>query len=247
MPLPDIIAPVEEEFFDSDAGAGDNPVPATPSGDVSFAEKRRGLPPGRATKPPNPADPTWSAYFARIRAQRTVDEETDVADEGPAVVEVLEAGHDVDPLSLAGKPGSLARRLVKAGWDVKSRESLAHYPAVLFLADSKEGAKAEHKKGDVRFIAHQLATTILFAVKRGSDESVGQMLAFQATWERKHKDGAPKPEGISFIAAETYDPILGREWRPTATRPRPPREWEAAEGIEGPIGFLQWLDIVCPK
>ena len=146
-----------------------------------------------------------------------------------------------DPGKAPGAAGTLAKRLIHNGWTVQAWTSLCAVDAVLFVADSEEDAKKPHLAGDVRYEAHELETVVIVGVKRAS----GHMLALDATWERKLREG--KSPTSSFQAATTYDPYLGRQWRTTVTTPRKPHHWEIQEGIPGTPGLEQWLDIIAPK
>lgn len=186
------------------------------------------------------------AYRAAKRAARESKESAGESgeDEGVAQarVTIIRARALVpDPSKAPGAAGTLAKRLIAHGWTVQAWTSLCAVDAVRFVSDSEEGAKNPHLAGDVRYEAHELETVVIVGVKRAS----GHMLALDATWERKLREG--KSPTSSFQAATTYDPYLGRQWRTTVTTPRKPHAWEIQEGIPGTPGLDQWLDIVAPK
>jgi len=232
--------------------------------EVEESDVERNAADGR-TKPRYPMDPVeLQETYDRVRAYKAAkraevaakrssntddDEDDDAAESASAnarVLEIIEFAHELDnPAKDApGATGTLARRLIGHGWEVEISRSLCRMSAVLFVTDSKEGAKKPHLAGDVRFDEHNLETFVIQAVKRAG----GQMLALQASWELKHYVVVDKKSSSKFTGAHTYDPILGREWRTTQKGPREPREWEQQEGIEnGPLGLSEWLDIVAPK
>lgn len=201
------------------------------------------------TKPLYPMDPDElqrvydraRAYRAEKRAQKEAKERDKAAD-APTTIEVIEFAHDLDdPATAPGAAGTLAKRLLGHGWDVEVQRSVVRVPATLFAADSDEGDESPHLAGDIRYEEHELETIVIQAAKRAG----GQMLALQATWERKHREG--KKPTSDFKGAHTYDPILGRDWRTTQKTERPPRDWEVAEGLSPPLGLEQWLDMIAPK
>lgn len=171
----------------------------------------------------------WAAYFADYYAAQRPEVKDEAA---PDEIEVLEAAHDISPQDAPGAPKTLAKRLADQGWSVRVRASAVWAPATLY-ATSSEG----YNKGDIRHAAHRLETYQVI----GKKVAAGQMLAVVATWERK------EGRALTFSSAMTHDPYLGREYRPSVTKPRPQREWEKAEGVNAPLGLNQWLDIVCPK
>ena len=192
------------------------------------------------TKPLYPMSPAeaqeWAAKMKALgderRAKARAALERDASEpDGP---EVIEGGHAIDPLSAPGAPGTLAKRLAAAGWQVSARASRVRVPDVLYVETTDD-----YNAGDVRYPAHELETFVVLGIRRAQTGVPG--LVVEATWERK--------EGKSFVfqAARTFDPILGFAFRSTSTKPRQARKWEAEEGISGPIGLNQWLDIVCPK
>ena len=183
------------------------------------------------TKPLYPTDGpgdgrTWNEYF---RAAKAVGQSTEEDEEPEPEVEVLEAGHDVDPaaLSARSKPAQVAKRLIARGWEVRARQSRVRVPAVLYKSDGDD-----HQKGDVRYPEFDLETTCLLGVKRAA----GKMLAVEATWTSK--------EG--FVMAKTYDPFLGLEYRVGYTKGRKPNSIEVEEGMTAPIGLEQWLRMMAP-
>lgn len=179
----------------------------------------------------------WAAYFRtrgeqRRAAERAKADAEVVAAEAPVV---LEPASEVDPFVTESRTiNAYAKRLHDAGWDVSVRHSAAQWPATLLANDSKDG---ERKAGDVKDPPHRLDILTLVAVKRAEGTAMG----LEATYERK------EGRSYTFAGARTQDPILGREWRSTVTKPREQREWEAAEGIEPPMGLEEWLWIVCPN
>ena len=152
---------------------------------------------------------------------------------------ILRTGRTLTDRALAhlkGAPSAVIKRLIGCGWEVRVGWAKCFIPAVRYAAASKEGAATEYSKGDVRYASHELETFIVSARKVAP---VGRM-ALEATWTRKN--GA----SFTFEGARTNDPILGEEWRPKASSPRPAYEWEIEEGIEPPVGFNTWLKMVAP-
>ncbi|WP_156496010.1 hypothetical protein [Microbacterium sp. T32] len=203
---------------------------------------------GGRSKPRYPMDPDElervydrvRAYRAEKKAQKEAKERDKAAD-ATTTIEVVEFAHELeDPAAASGAVGTLARRLLGHHWEVEISRSVVHIPAVLYAADSDEGDEDPHLAGDIRYEEHDLETIVIQAAKRAG----GQMLALQGTWERKHREG--KKPTSDFKGARTYDPILGQEWRTTQKTPRKPRDWEASEGVSGPLGLTQWLDLVAP-
>lgn len=175
----------------------------------------------------------WRQFFDDLRAQHRepeVDEDDEVAVE-PIVLDPFRL---VDYSSGKGTPGSLARRLAKQGWDARVGESVALMPEVRYVNDSPEGTPAAkmHLKGDVRYEAHELTTTVLFAVKRAE----GGFMAVEGTWYSKG----------GFAVARTYDPWLGDEIRVGYLKPRKPNQIELEEGVAPPLGLKAWVDLVAP-
>lgn len=183
------------------------------------------------------------AYRADKRAQKEAKESAkEREDAANAKSTVLTPRSELEhPETAPGAAGTLAKRLQLHGWTVRVWTSLCAVEAVLFVADSEEGAKDPHLAGDIRYEAHDLESVVVVGVKRAS----GHMLALDATWERKLRDG--KSPTSSFQGATTYDPYLGRQWRTTVTKPRDPYAWEIQERIPGTPGLGQWLDMVAPK
>lgn len=176
---------------------------------------------------------TAREYFERLKVER--DSRAESALESDPIV-IIEPGRELTEFerrALKGTIAALDKRLTAQQWTVRIFRAVARMPAVLFQSDSDEGAKSQHQRGDVRYPAHDLETWILFARAAAT--------ALHATWERK--DGGT----FKFTGAETFDPILGREWRPRASSSRPPLEWEKEQGIHPPLGLNQWLDLVAPK
>lgn len=185
----------------------------------------------------SPAGEEWRDYFKRLKAEVARGRAEDDAEPAPEV-EILAWATDLeDPCTAPGAVGTLAKRLTAQGWYVRVRTSRAAVPAVLFVADSEEGAENPHQKGDVRYAAYEVEPFVMIAWKRVD----GHMLALDATWERK--DGA----SLKFVAATTHDPFLGREWRTGSRKPRKPRAWEIEEDVPPPAGFEEWLALVAPK
>jgi hypothetical protein len=172
---------------------------------------------------------SWSEFFKRVKAPAEPVEAEPVE---PEKIAILEPAHEVPLAALSARstPAQVAKRLIGQGWEVRVSQSRVAVPAVLYVADGDD-----YSAGDVRYEAHELATTVLVGVKRGDDGRVG--LALDATWTSK--DG--------FAGAKTYDPILGREWRSGYRAPRKPNEIELEDGIQPPASLEQWLNMVAPK
>lgn len=182
------------------------------------------------------SDPFWDKYD-RMLAERAAEA---AAEESEEPIEILTPGYEMDAAerqAVKGTAGSLNKRLTGQGWAVRMFRAVARIPAVLFVSDSEEGDVSPHRKGDVRYAAHDLETLILFAQKSAG----GSSMAVHATWERK--DGG----SYKFAGSTTFDPVLGREWRPRASTPRPQLDWEKEEGVHPPMGLNQWLQLVAPK
>lgn len=192
---------------------------------------------------------SWEDYFRAYNDQQAADKRAKAgvpdedAEPAPESVVLAPGALATDLAALPGKPGTLARRLVAAGWEVRVGVSSTWQPPTLYATGSEEDAEEQYNAGDVRFEEHLLDFFEVMAVKRGG----GDLMAFHGTWVRKSPTAPRKPGGMSFKGAKTYDPILGYEWRPTATKPRKLYFAELGVYDEGPLGFDQWLDIVCPK
>lgn len=213
---------------------------SAPAFDIEIEESDTVLAVTERTKPIFPTygpgdGRSWAQYYVDMGFSRKATEEDVSEAEEPEVAAVITkpGAWLQDPSKANGSAGVIARRLLAQGWDVRVQTSEASVPAVLYMSDSKEDSKKEYRKGDVRFEGHDQAVTSLIAVKKSGEH----VLACEATWFSKG----------GFQGATTHDPILGREWRSTVTTPRKPRDWEAAEGLRGALGFGQWLDIVAPK
>jgi hypothetical protein len=171
---------------------------------------------------------TWSEFFRQAKSQKSQEVEEDEP------MSVLEAGRVLDSpltsLSSRSAAGILCKRLLGAGWQVEVSQSRAAVPTTTYKHDSDDG---EHFRGDVKTEGYELTWTCVRAVKRAG----GQFLALDASWTDR----------TGFQGATTHDPVLGREWRGTVTKPRKQRAWEKSEGLAAPMGFNQWLDIICPK
>lgn len=209
--------------------------------EVVVADKR--------TKPLYPDDPERTrqtyeivrAYKAERRALASKDDiADDAAAKAAATYDVIEPPSFLDDAAKApGAAGTLARRLIAQGWTVEAVRKLEQVHPVLYVNDSKEGAAEQYRAGDTRFPGYRLEWVWMRAARRNAEGRIA--LAFLATW------GVRENAGQKFRGAETFDPILGREWRKTSLKPRPPRDWEVEEGVDPPIGFDQWLALVAPK
>lgn len=179
----------------------------------------------------------WVAYFRRYDAERAAanapEAETDAT---PVILRTGRVLSEQALQHLKGAPAALVKRLRARGWEVRVGWARCFIPAVLYASNSKEGGASEYNKGDVRYPAHRLETFIVSGRKLADENS----MAVEATWTRK--------EGLTFAfqGARTRDPILGAEWRPRASSPRPQLDWEKEEGVSPPMGLNQWLAIVAP-
>lgn len=104
-------------------------------------------------------------------------------------------------------------------------------PPTLYLKDG-----AGYLKGDVRYPEYIGTIFSVFGVLKAGRS----VLAVDACWIQRGD------KSLSFQSAKTYDPILKFEHRMGYLKSRPQNEWEAAGGVDPPLGLKQWLDIVCP-
>jgi hypothetical protein len=179
----------------------------------------------------------WHQYFVDLKASAQPAEEEE---EPEATVAITTPAYDLSvnesaALNARSAPAQLVKRLRTAGWEVTVRRSVADVAAVLYLNDSDEDAAEEHRKGDVRYAAHELETLAVIGIKR--NPAGNPALVVDAAWTSKG----------GFSGATTFDPVLGQVWRSTVAKPRKPREWEKAAGAQPPWGLTQWMDAVCPK
>ncbi|MFT4258027.1 hypothetical protein [Microbacterium sp.] len=171
----------------------------------------------------------WAAYHKALN-----DEHAEPVREPDEPIRVIQPGRELDgteKAALKGTLGSLFKRLNGRGWTVRVGYSRAWNPAVRYENDGDD-----YSKGDVRYAAFEADCWEVFAHKSAAGATVG----LHATWAQK--DGKP----LSFLGARTLDPYLGEEWRPTASKPRKQRDWEAEEGVPAPMSFTEWLKLVAP-
>lgn len=174
---------------------------------------------------------SWHDYFTQMRDARKIPE---AEESEPARPVILDPWHRLeDPasaLSARSAAGQLYKRLSGAGWDVIAAQGRVRMPATLYVNASEDG---EHQAGDVLYPEHELTSTRVLGCKRVNGR-IG--LAVEANWTSK-----------GFVCAKTFDPVLGRQWITTVTKPRKQREWEKEEGAAPTWGLNQWLSVVCPK
>lgn len=132
-----------------------------------------------------------AAMYAALKAQyadKKQDEDDD--EEAPAKFDVIEPGVEVVLPKMAKSMKGVFEMAEYLGWSPRIRTSLIHVHPVLFKADSKEDAKNQHIKGDVRYKAKDQQWYCMGAAHPG------QKLGFQAFWC-----------GTSFVDAVVYDPV----------------------------------------
>lgn len=168
----------------------------------------------------------WAQYDA-IRAERRAAQAATELEQEPIIV--LEPGRELDAAEIAqlkGALGSVIRRVLARDWRVRVGVSVAQMPAVLYETDG-EG----HNAGEVRY---QPYVSTIYEVLAGLNWK-GRVVGFHATWARKN-DGS-----VSFQGARTTDLLYGEVWRPTASKPRKPRDWEVKEAVDPPMAFNAWV------
>lgn len=171
---------------------------------------------------------SWREYFDDLRIE-ALPEETDSEEE---LVEVADVVYEADvPLSsLRARSAGLilANRLATHGWTVTASMGRSRLPEVRYKKNAIDGS---HKAGDVYRSSREETITTIVGI------SPDRAYALEATW---HSDG--------FSGARCFDRAEGKlTWHPTVTKPRPPRDWERAEGVAPTMGFNQWVDMACPR
>lgn len=151
-------------------------------------------------------------------------------------VEVLRWMQDCEPP--VGTIRNLYNRMVARGWSVRVGHAIARIPPVRYLSDSDPADPNPHVRGDVRYAGYRLDTFTLLG--RGNRPDGRLAIGVRASWERREGKSAV------FVDAETFDPILGREYRPGFRAPRKPNQIELEEGVSPPLSLMDWLAIVCP-
>lgn len=185
----------------------------------------------------------WRAYFRerRLAAEEARRAEPAIKKEVPVL---LLPAENQEPSAVPGAPGALLKRLLSRGYEARVSRALTRVPAARRIK-----ATEEHAAGAILHPPHCMETFCLIASWRG--EEVEQRVGIDATWERKHPDTAPplkhKPGSMSFRIATTYDPYLGYEIRTTASKPRKQNAVEAELGADPPMGFTEWINLICPS
>ena len=187
---------------------------------------------------------SWHDYFTEYsekwvllnNPEKDEDEDGEEVSAEPVVVEMA---HEVLSSDLAASPKAIAKRLEEQDWIVEPQVARLVAPEVKYKSHSKPDAKKPHRKGDVRIASKEIIVVYLIAYKFDAEGSIGMVI--DVIWEKRGTGS------YSMRGAQTYDPILGEEWRTGTIKPRPQRDWEIVEGIVPPMGFNQWLDVVAPK
>lgn len=196
------------------------------------------------------------AYFEAIRpwvlARRggrgyriVVDEdgiETVVEDEieVEAEITVLEPGRVIDRAEYTQSMNQIAKRVEVHGWEVMVKRSRFHVGDVPYVTDEKDG---KYNRGDVKTPEHDAYRWAMLAVRYNEDGDQAVM-ALHAGWEQSLRPSPTtgKLYSPTFEGADTYDPILGREWRGRFQEPRIPYVGERVLALP----LKSWLQIVAP-